>query len=83
MFSVTVYAARSFVGKLALVQRWSSSRHAWLTIGRMHLRSARLGATTRTSRLFPLIVRHGLKIRVRLPLNQSRRRHLANCFPNS
>lgn len=70
LFSLTVYAARSFVGKVAQVQRWSASRHTWLTMGRMHMRTARPGPTTRTNKLFILRVRHGLKLRVRLPLNQ-------------
>jgi hypothetical protein len=71
LFSLTVYAARSFVGKPALVQRWSLTRHAWLTMGRIHLRTARPGPTTRTSKRFILRVGHGLKVRVRMPLKQA------------
>jgi hypothetical protein len=76
LFSLTVYAARSFVGKLALVQRWSTTRHAWQTMGRIHLRTARYGPTTRTSKLFLLRVGHGLTLRVRMPLNQAKTGYL-------
>jgi hypothetical protein len=71
LFSLTVYATRSFVGKVALVQRWSPKRHAWLTLGRLHLRSARPGPTVLTSKKFILRVGHGLKLRVRMPLSQT------------
>ena len=71
VFSLSAYAARSFVGRAALVQRWSASRHTWLTLGRVHMRSARPGPTVVTSKRFILRVSHGRKLRVRMPLSQA------------
>jgi len=70
-FMLKVYAARSFVGRVAYVQRWSTSRHRWLTIGPMHMRSARYGPTVVTSKPFVLRLAHGFRLRVRMPLSQS------------
>jgi hypothetical protein len=70
-FSLKVYAARSFVGRVTYVQRWSASRRRWLTIGPMHMRSARYGPTVVTSKPFVLRIARGLRLRVRMPLSQS------------
>jgi len=71
LFSLNVYASRSFVGRIAYVQRWSIARHRWLTIGPIHMRSARYGPTVVTTKPFVLRVAHGLRLRVRMPLSQS------------
>jgi hypothetical protein len=70
VYSLTASAARSFVGKVALVQEWNAKRHRWLTLGRAHMRSVRQGSTVVTSRRFVFIVGRGHRVRVFLPLDQ-------------
>jgi hypothetical protein len=70
LFSLTALAARSFVGKTVLVQEWSANRHTWLTLGRIHMRSARRGSTVVTSKRFILVLGRGHRIRAFMPLHQ-------------
>ena len=70
-YVLNIYAARSFVGRVAYVQRWSTARRRWLTIGPIHMRSARYGSTVVTTKPFVLRVARGLRLRVRMPLRQS------------
>jgi hypothetical protein len=41
--SVRIFAARSFAGRTAFLQRWNSKRHHWVTLRRVRLRPTRIG----------------------------------------
>jgi len=69
--SVTVTAAKSFVGRYVNVQAFSHGR--WQTVKRVFLtrRSFGISPTVFTSATFTLSVRHGLKTRAFLTLSQA------------
>jgi hypothetical protein len=69
--SVTVTAAKSFVGRYVNVQAFSGGR--WQTVKRVFLtkRSFGIAPTIFTSATFHLTVRHGLKTRAFLTLSQA------------
>lgn len=70
LYSLTAYAARSFVGKAVLIQEWNPSRHRWVTLGRAHMHSARRGSTVVTGKRFFLFVGRGHRLRAYMPLDQ-------------
>src|SRR5712692_9724060 len=66
---VRVYAARSYVGHYGLVQRWNGS--FWVSMKRVFLTSrVTIGPTVQSRATFHLFIRHGLRLRVFLPLGQ-------------
>jgi hypothetical protein len=66
---VRLYAARSYVGHYGLVQRWNGS--FWVSMKRVYLTSrVNVGSTVQSRATFHLFIRHGLRLRVFLPLGQ-------------
>jgi hypothetical protein len=72
-FVVRVLAARAFVGKLAVLQRWDPRRGRWLGMKRFRLRSshAALAPTAITSGVVRTRPKQGRILRVVLPTRQS------------
>jgi hypothetical protein len=72
-FSVRVFAARSFGGKFAVVQRWSRDRGRWVGVKKVRLRGTRLGVkpTVVSRATFRIEGQRGRLIRVLLPTRQS------------
>lgn len=72
-FSLRVFAARSFAGRFAVVQRWNRDRHRWVGIKRIYLRGSRLGVepTVVSRATFRLRADRGRFIRVLLPTRRS------------
>jgi plastocyanin len=70
---VRVAAAQSFARKSALLQVRRAGRGVWSTIARVRLTRATVAAspTVVTSAVFRLRVRHGLRVRVMLPLSRT------------
>jgi hypothetical protein len=72
-FSVRVFAARSFAGRYAIVERWNGGRHQWIGVRRIYLRGTGLGGEpTEISRItFRLRAPRGRLLRVVLPSRQA------------
>jgi hypothetical protein len=70
-FAVMAKAARSFVGRYGVVQRWSLRKHHWLTLRRVFFTRAFPGTSpTITSRAIFRARLGGVKIRVFVPSSQ-------------
>jgi hypothetical protein len=70
-FAVTATAARSFVGRYGVVQRWSLRKHHWISLKRVFFTRAFPGASpTITSRAVFRARLGGVKIRVFVPSGQ-------------
>jgi hypothetical protein len=72
-FSVRVYAARSFAGRFAVVQRWDRNRHRWVGVRKIYLRATGVGVQrTEVSRAtFRMRAPRGRVLRVVLPSRQA------------
>jgi plastocyanin len=70
---VAVTAARSFRHKFVLLQAFRPRTGVWVNLRRVRLTVAIAGTapTVRTKAIFRLRVRHGLRVRVRMPLSQT------------
>jgi plastocyanin len=70
---VRVSAARNFVHKYVLLQAYRSRAGLWLSVARVRLTVATNGVspTVTTSAVFRLHLRHGLRLRVLMPLSQA------------
>ena len=68
-YSLRVFAAQSFAGKYATLQRYSSTRLRWVNVRRVQLRANSTGVapTVISSVTFRSSIRVRLKIRVVLP----------------
>ena len=68
-YSLRVFAAQSFAGKYATLQRYIGTRHRWVNVKRVLLRANRTGVapTVISSVTFRSSIRARLKIRVVLP----------------
>jgi plastocyanin len=68
-YSLRVFAAQSFAGKYATLQRYSGTHHRWVSIKRVRVRanSAGVAPTVISSVTFRSSIRARLKIRVVLP----------------
>ena len=68
-YSLRVFAAQSFAGKYATLQRYSGTRHRWVSIKRVLVRANSTGVapTVISSVTFRSSIRARLKIRVVLP----------------
>ena len=68
-YSLRVFAAQSFAGKYASLQRYSGTRHRWVNVKRVLLRANSTGVapTVLSSVTFRSSIRARLKIRVVLP----------------
>jgi len=68
-YSLRVFAPQSFAGKYATLQRYSGSRHRWVTVKRVLLRANSTGVapTVISSITFRASIRARLKIRAVLP----------------
>lgn len=71
-YMVRAWAARSFKGKIAVLQRWNSSSHHWVSIKRVRFSRAFVGATTVTSRAIFRAAPGRVKIRMNLSRGQTR-----------
>ena len=71
---VTAFAARSFLHKYVLLQRFRSRSGVWATIARVRFTRVTRGAspTVMSGAVFRLHVRHGLRLRVSMPFGQAR-----------
>ena len=70
---VRVSAARSFVHRYVLLQVWQPGRHVWVTMKRVRLTrsTAGISPTIVTTASFRVHVRHGSRLRVLMPRNQT------------
>jgi plastocyanin len=71
-YSVRVRAARSFAGKYASFQRYSSTLHRWVAVRRVLLKANSTGVapTVLTTRSFRSSIRGGRRVRITLPQTQ-------------
>lgn len=71
--SVRIFAARSFAGRTAFLQRWNPKRHRWVTVRRVRLRPTRIGLppTAVTVVAFRTRTPRGALVRVVLPSRQA------------
>jgi plastocyanin len=71
---VTAFAARSFLHRYVLLQRFRSRRGVWATIARVRFTRVTNGAspTVMSGAVFRLHVRHGMRLRVFMPFGQAR-----------
>ena len=70
---VAVTAARSFTHKVVLLQVFRHRTGVWTDLRRVRLGTAiaRVSPTVTTKAVFRLRMRHGLRVRVRMPLSQT------------
>ena len=70
---VAVTAARSFRGKYVLLQVFRHRTGVWTAVRRVRLTTAiaRVSPTVTTKAVFRLRLRHGLRVRVTMPLSQT------------
>jgi len=70
-FLVRVVAARSFVGRYGLLQRWSLKRHHWTSVRRVFFTRALAASPTVVSRAVFRARLGGARIRVLIPRSQT------------
>lgn len=71
--SVRIFAARSFAGRTAFLQRWNPKQHRWVTIRRVRLRPTRIGQAPTALTVATIRTRtpRGTLVRVVLPSRQA------------
>jgi plastocyanin len=69
---VRLAAARGFLHRYALVQRWNGRRHVWRSVRRVRFTRTTLGtsSTVVTSARFAQRLHHGMRLRVFVPRSQ-------------
>src|SRR5262245_3454383 len=71
-YMVRAWSARSFRGKVAVLQRWNASSRHWVSIKRVRFSTAVVGTTSVTSRAIFRAAPGRVKIRINLSRGQTR-----------